>query len=153
MKFMYQHITIIIVIALILIIYCCNSNTYTEKQVIGISMSFPENVLPKNKHLLASDASGNLELVDLNRLITEFEAKMNYIQANSKGDKGDKGDSITGLRGPKGDQGSNANCVRKGQAFALHLQAGNRRIGGGGHNQIKHLDYHGGADWNTFIIR
>jgi hypothetical protein len=153
MKLMYQHITIIIVISLI--IYYCNSNTYTEKQVIGRLMSFPENVLPRNKYLLASDASGNLELVDLNKLITELETKMNYIRANSKGDKGDPGingsDGVTGPEGPEGPQGpqgSNANCVLKDHSYhfsstnadheaCLTTDGENRDIGG----------HHDGARW------
>lgn len=45
------------------------------------------------------------------------------------------------------------NCVRKGKPVALHLQEGNRQIGGGHDNQVKHWDYNGGANWNTFYIR
>jgi hypothetical protein len=45
------------------------------------------------------------------------------------------------------------NFVQKGHPVSLHLKFHNRRIGGGGHDQVKHSNYNGGADWNTFYIR
>lgn len=54
----------------------------------------------------------------------------------------------------QGKQFTNSlNCVRKGHPVSLHLKFHNKRIGGGGHDQVKHSNYNGGADWNTFYIR
>lgn len=133
MKVTYQHVTLIMLIVVALIIYAFKIHTYTAKQVIGRSMLLSENVLPKDKHLVASDANGNLELIDLNNLITELEQKMIYIKDNSKGDKGDPGTNgatgaqgLQGLQGLPGPQGSNADCVLKNQTYSFSATNANR---------------------------
>lgn len=123
--------------------------------------------LERYRHTIVRGGDGSLESYDLHslkthleRLITECESKAisaaNTAEANAVRRAKDHADQAsTQAR----DHAVNilrpeiAKCVKKDTNVEIFLRHHNRRLVGGGDDQVKHANGNHGQDWHTFFIR